>query len=429
MSTTTNTHIHLEEKTISRHFFLFLWIMYAVVYMTKNCYSAATAAIVAEGILTKTQTGLITSVFYLVYTPLQVLGGAFADKYNPERMIKIGLVGSAIANLIIFFNQNYYVMLGVWAFNAVIQFPLWPSVFKIMTSQLVRSDRKTMVFLMSFSSSAGLLLAYLVAAFIPKWQYNFMVSAVLLFVFAVILHFYYNKYVGMKMLPDKNFAPKEGAQVEEQTQSQISTIKLFLFSGFFAMIPVALFRSAIEQGIKVLAPTMLMESYNNVSPMIGNLMGVLPIVLGLLGIFINRLLYPKYIRNEIGGYIIFMFLTLPFLIVLSFIGVVPIPVALLAMSMTTMLLTTTHLFASYFNMRFVKYGKNGLAAGISNAATSFGIVLYSYGFSAVADNFGWSAVLILSIALLALAIVFGGIAFFQYRRFQKREALIVTNNE
>lgn len=352
---------------------------------------------------------------------MQILGGVFADKYNPERMVKVGLIGSGIANAVIFFNQDYYVMLGVWAFNAVMQFPLWPSVFKIMTSQLVRSDRKTMVFLMSFSSSAGLLLAYLVAAFIPKWQYNFLVSALLLFVFALILHFYYNKYVEKKMLPDKEPVQQVETQAEQQNKSQISTGKLFLISGFFAMIPVFLLRSTIEQGIKVLAPTMLMESYENVSPMIGNLMGMLLIVVGLVGIFIGRLLYPKYIRNEIGGHIIFMLITLPFLIVLRFIGVVPIPVVLMSMSMITMLLTTTGLFVSYLNMSFVKYGKNGLAAGISNSATAFGIVVYSYGFSAVADNFGWSAVMILSIVLLVVAIVFCCIAFLQYRRFRKKE--------
>ena len=99
-------HMHLENKKVSRNFFWMLWIMYAVVYMTKNCYSAAMASIVYEGVLTKSQTGLISAAFYFVYAPLQVVGGLFADKYNPERMIKIGLVGSGISNLIIFLNQN-----------------------------------------------------------------------------------------------------------------------------------------------------------------------------------------------------------------------------------------------------------------------------------------------------------------------------------
>lgn len=69
-----DVNIHLENRLKSRHFFCFIWLMYAVVYMTKNCFNAALASIVAEGILTKSQTGFITSAFYLVYAPLQIVG-------------------------------------------------------------------------------------------------------------------------------------------------------------------------------------------------------------------------------------------------------------------------------------------------------------------------------------------------------------------
>ncbi len=72
--------------------------------------------------MTKSQTGLITAVFYLVYAPLQVVGGIFADKYDPEKLIKIGLIGSGLANLIVFLNQNYYAVLFTWVFNAIVQF-------------------------------------------------------------------------------------------------------------------------------------------------------------------------------------------------------------------------------------------------------------------------------------------------------------------
>ena len=48
--------------------------MYSIVYMTKNCFNAALADIVNEGILTKSQTGSITAAFYIVYAPLQIVG-------------------------------------------------------------------------------------------------------------------------------------------------------------------------------------------------------------------------------------------------------------------------------------------------------------------------------------------------------------------
>lgn len=84
-------NIHLENRLKSRDFFIFLWLMYSIVCMTKNCFGSAMAQIVSEGVLTKTQTGLISGVFYLVYAPLQVVGGILADKYSPEKLIKIGL--------------------------------------------------------------------------------------------------------------------------------------------------------------------------------------------------------------------------------------------------------------------------------------------------------------------------------------------------
>jgi len=100
-------NVHFENKVISRRFFLFIWIMYSVVYMTKSCFSGAMALIVSEGVMTKSQTGFIMSAFSFAYAPLQIVGGAFADKYDPEKLIKIALIGGGLANLIIFLNQNY----------------------------------------------------------------------------------------------------------------------------------------------------------------------------------------------------------------------------------------------------------------------------------------------------------------------------------
>jgi len=41
--------------------FLMIFTVYSFVYMTKNCYSAAMASIVAEGVMTKTETGVIAA--------------------------------------------------------------------------------------------------------------------------------------------------------------------------------------------------------------------------------------------------------------------------------------------------------------------------------------------------------------------------------
>ena len=408
--------IHLENKKKSRVFFLFLLLMYSVVFMTKNCFSAAMAQIVANGILTKSQTGLLSAIFYLVYAPLQVPGGMLADRYSPERFIKIGLIGSAAANLVIFFNHNYYVMLFAWIFNAVIQAPLWPSVFKIISSQLVRSDRKHMIFLASFANSFGLALGYAVAAFIPSWEYNFLVSVVVLLVCVIVLHI-----LCSNLDPYMKLDKREEIKNDNTGKNDISTVRIFAMSGFFLVLPGVLLRAMIELGIKTFSPTMLMESYSNISASAGNLLNVLIIISGILGTLIVKfLLYPRFIKNESFGICLMLILALPFAVVLKMIGSTPVSYAVISLCGISVFLTATHLFLLYFNLYFVPYKKNGLASGISNAAGSFGIVLESYGFTRIAEKSSWNTVTMLWIIMLITAVLFTAFAIPLSIKFKKK---------
>ena len=410
-----DVNIHLENRQKSRCFFVFIWIVYAFVHMTKNGFGAAMASIVSEGILTKSQTGLIIAVFYVVYAPLQVVGGVLADRYSPEKLIKIGLSGAALVNLVIFFNHNYYVILVAWTFNAVIQSPIWPAVFKIVSSQLVRSDRTNMVFLMSFSNSFGLILGYGMAAFIPSWQYNFLVSAVILLICAVMLDLFCVK-LDSYMKSDKKRNLKKLSRTRIHN---FSTLKLFAVGGFLFFLPSVLLRTSVENGIKTLSPVIMMESYTNVSASMGNILNLFVIASGILGVIIVKLvLYPKIIKNELTVVFIMLLLSVPFCLVMKFIGDVPIPIMVVSMCMISMLLTPTGLLTSYYNARFSTYGKNGVAAGTSNAASSIGVILQSYGFVYIADVYNWNTVMSLWVIIIITAIVFTLLAMFLFRKFE-----------
>ncbi len=418
-----NVHIHLEDLQLSRRFFLLLWVLYAVVYMTKNCFSAAMTSIVAEGILTKTQTGFITACFYLAYTPLQIFGGIFADKYNPERLIKIGLVGGAVSNAVIFFNQNYYVMLIAWTFNAIAQFALWPAIFKIMSSQLCRSDCRSMIYYMSFSSSVGLLMAYLMAAVITDWRYNFAVSAVLLAVFALALHLEY-KRVEPKMLPDR---PQGTVAREKTPEKQMSSLKLFTLSGVFVVGFVMFLKTTIEQGLKTLSPTMFMETYAGVSPSFGNILGTVIIFLGIAGIVLGRFIYPRFIRDALGAWVALMALAVPFSLVLTAVGKVSVTVMVLSTALVSVLLTASNLLNQHYCLEFIKYGKNGTVAGINNALAALGIVVYSYCFPWLADRYDWSVVMAVCCGMVVLACLLMLLAWWMWKNFHKKD-IKMTNH-
>ena len=403
----------LEDKRLSIILFAFIFVMYAFVYMTKTCFSAAMASIVSEGVMTKSQTGLISAMFYLVYAPFQIFGGKLADKFPPDKLIIIGLVGSGAVNLAIFFNQNYIFMLCLWTFNAVIQFGVWPAIFKIVSSQLKESHRPMAVFAMSFASSCGMFLAYLFAMFMARWQDNFLFSAISLFVLAAGMAVVYS-VASRRMVEGQKRSITIPEHITKTHKKE--THKMFLKCGLYAMFPVILFRTVISQGSNTLAPTMLMESYDNVSASYGNFLSLFVIVAGMVGTVLGGFVYTRFIKDEIKGFIYAFALSLPVAFGLVFIGKVPMIAAVVLLALTAMITLATNLFVSYIAMAFARHGKNGEVAGITNAAASLGIMVQTYGLAAIADNFGWSAVSWVWVILLSLSLV---ILAFVYPRWQK----------
>lgn len=416
---------HLEDRKLSKILFAYVWLMYAVVYMTKSCYSAAMASIVNEGIMTKSQTGLIVAVFYVVYAILQVYAGKLADKYVPEKIIAAGLAGSAVANLVIFLNQNYWVMLVTWTLNAVVQAGVWPAIFKIVSAQLKPSHRKQGAFYITFSSTFGLLLSYGCAIFVARWQYNFLISAVLLLVFGigmtVIFHLTEKHMVRDEMLFGST-VPQEEAGGKKHTGKP--GVNLFLESGFYILVPVILINNALANSAKTLTPTMLMESYDRVSPALGNSLNLIIIATGILGtVMVKFLLYPRVIKNEAKGILLFIAAIVPCMILLLWIGKVPVTATVIAMAACVLLTSGTELFRAYLTMSFAKFGKEGEAAGIVNAGASVGIVVQSYAVIFVADRFGWVAAAWFLLGLTLLAVILVAVMLPRWNRFRKKYEL------
>ena len=395
---------YLEDEKTSILLFWFIFVLYALVYLTKNCFSAAMAAIVHEGVMTKTQTGLISSLFYLVYAPLQVVGGRIADRRNPYMVVIISLLGSAIANFAIFLNQNYIFMLVVWTLNAVAQFGVYPAVFKIVSSQLAKDHRAKSVYYLSFSNKVGLIFAYVVAMFMTKWQYNFLFSAITLFVLAAVTFFVY-PHIDKHMVEAAPIVKAQKASSEKK-----SSAGLFLKSGLYVMIPVVILKTVIQNSQQI-APTLLMESYDSVSPVIGNFLSVFIIGASLLGTIFSKYVYYHYIRNEVKGYILVFAALIPFLLIICFVGKLPTVLIVICLALVAFLCAGTDLFNSFMSMHYTKFGKNAEAAGLINSAASIGFVVQTYGIALIADLFGWITVtwlwvIIAFVAILLLASIY-----------------------
>lgn len=389
---------YLEDERTSFKLFWFIFVLYALVYLTKNCFSAAMAAIVHDGVMTKTQTGLISSLFYLVYAPLQVLGGRIADRRNPYTVVMISLLGSSVANFAIYLNQNYIFMLIVWSLNAVAQFGVYPAVFKIVSSQLAKEHRVKSIYYLSFSNKVGLIFSYFVAMFVSKWQQNFLFSAIVLLTLALVTFFAY-PHIDKHMVDAAQTEKKQSVSIEKK-----SSVGLFLKSGLYVMIPIVIFKTIIQNSQQI-APTLLMESYGSVSPFLGNFLSLFIIGASLLGTVFSKYVYYHFIRNEVKGYILIFAFLIPFLLVICFVGKLPTILIVISLAFVSFLCSGTDLFNSFMSIHYAKFGKNAEAAGLINSAASIGFVVQTYGIALIADLFGWLTVTRLWVAVAIVSII------------------------
>lgn len=372
----------------------------------------------------KSQVGTIVAVFYLVYGFLQVAGGVAVDKWKPEHFITIGFLGAGLCNLAVYlcehyrFADFYYFVLIVWVLNACVQFAVWPATFKMTASMVKKEQRTNALFLIAFANPFGTVLNYLVAALIPKWQYNFLLSAVGLVAFALIWEFFFR---GVKQhLTEEEIAPVSVSVADQGDKHAPNTIALFLASGVALLLIVILVRSVFDNGLKTLIATMINESYPDVTPTIATALTIVILIAGALGPMVARWLYPAHIKSEMNALAIFMLLAFPFACLMLLLGRAHYVLIVVFTSLVVLATSAASLSSSYIAARFHKWGKTGTVAGALNAVTSLGIVVSNFVFTRVAERFNWIVTIEIWLALLVLSYLLLLIILPMWRRFFKQ---------
>ena len=394
-----NTQKYLESKKLSIVLFIFMFVMYATVYMPKNMFSSAMAMIVEDGIMTKSQTGLITAVFWLVYAPFQVIGGFAADKYSSYKLVIIGLIGIVLSNLVIYFNQSYMVILLVWSLNGILQFGLWPGVFKIVSTQTSPEIRGKAVFWLLLSTNVGQGLSMLVASFVKKWQDNFVFSAISALIMLVLFITVY--HILERNMTEKKQSVQSGEKLPEKEKTPM--MPLAVASGLMVMLVISLLRTSVDNGIKMMTPVMLMESYESLPAAIATRLSTILVVFSVAGTFVSGFVKGHITGNEAKAQIILFGVGIPLLAVTLFIGHIHYVWVLLSLSLVVGLLQGAASFCqSFASIRYDRYGRIGTVTGLLNAAASVGNVLASYVFAKMAEYMPWNKVVLFWILIIAL---------------------------
>lgn len=408
------TQKYLEDKFLSMFLFAFLFLLYAVVYMTKSMFSSAMAIIVEEGVMTKSQTGLINAAFWAVYALFQVFGGFAADKYSPFKLVIIGVTGAAISNLVIYFNQSYSVIMTAWIFNAIAQFGLWPGVFKIISTQLAPSLRRIAVFWMLFASSLGLGLSMLTASFVVNWKYNFFISAISLFIMG-ILYIILNFFMGKRMVENEGVPC---SAVNNNGFEKAPMLPLMFSSGLIVFLIVCFLRIAVDNGIKMMTPVMLMESYNGLPAAISTRISSVLIIFSAVGIILAGAMQRKITKNESKAQIIFYSVAIIPSVAVCFVGRIHYVWILIALSFVILMIQGAGPYSqTYIALHFENYGRIGTVSGILNATASVGNIFASYVFARMAELMPWGAIAVSWLAAIVFCVILCALVLPRWTRF------------
>jgi len=108
-----------------------LWLTYGSFYFCRNNLGVALPGLGAELNYTKAQLGTVLMALKLSYGIGQFINGQLAERVSPRKLLAVGLLVSAILNVVFGWATALYWLTFIWACNGYVQALGWPPTMRI----------------------------------------------------------------------------------------------------------------------------------------------------------------------------------------------------------------------------------------------------------------------------------------------------------
>ncbi len=414
-----------NAKKASLWLFVACFLAYMITSMTKNAFSAAIAAIVEDGFMTKSQAGLINGSYYIFYGGAQLFLAKLVDRVSPIKMLHMALLGALIAMIGFMITDSFVVMLVLWSLSGFMQSATWPATIRIISRYLITGFRGKAMTIIAFAYCAGAALNSLMVSVILKvshWRTIFVFSA--LVIALCWIGFWFLSRITMPTL-ERLVEPAPGSVHEVKKHKRSHTWRIMLVSGIVLMIIPGLVRAMLDNGVKTWVPTMMVESYG-ISPSFASLLATILMFVNLSGVFMVNIFCPRIIKSEVAMMGVCFLITLPCFGLLTLIGKIPLFAAILLLTaITTLMYAGNQLLNIMVPAKFAGLNLTGGIASTLNAFACFGIVIANFGFGYLADLFqDWNAVIWVWAGMALVGALFCFLAARFWSRFLKKRGVI-----
>ncbi len=409
------------EKKWQKYLFLLCWGAYFTSYIGRLNYSSAMSVMVEENIMTFSQAGLVSMIYFLTYGIGQICNGILGDHLKPRNMIFAGLFFSGTANLLMRTAGGFLMMVVLWGINGYAQSMIWPPMIRIFAQKYSEEMRMKCSVDIASSMAAGTLMSYFLSGCAIKlggWRGVFVMACGLLLFFSVVWFAGYGKierrlaYDSAKTPQEEVLDRKEGEGGEKALKADgrngraASLPRLVIQSGLAGILLPVMAHGILKDGMTQWVPTYIYENFNVTASFSVMITMLLPVI-NLSGAYMARYAIKKTKAPEVKVSSIFWNIAVVALVLLMTLGKMNVILtALFFAVITSVMMAINILYINFIPLYFDKYQKVSTISGFLNAAAYVGSAISTFAIGIMVERAGWNVTMVswIIIGVVSLAV-------------------------
>ena len=382
------TAIPVKRRAEARRLTLLCAAVYFCSYLTRLDYGAVMVEMVrAEGFSRVDASAALTGLF-ITYGFGQLISGYLGDRVKPQLLIFFGLSACGLMYLLIPFCPSPAWMTVVWSVNGLAQAMMWPPLVRIMSQHMTESEYKVATVRVSWGSSLGTIVIYLMIPLLLKvcsWRGVFYCAAIAGLGMAAFWMARYGRVERTLPLQEQAAPADEPGDAGKSGGSLRALMPLLAI-----MMGVIICQGTLRDGITTWMPTYLADTYNMESGK-SILTGVLLPLFGMVCYQIVLWMNRKLVKNELQCAAIIFGVGLVSLLALRLLHAHSFALSVLILAFAVASMHGVNLIMTCMTPKYLAgSGRISMISGLLNACTYIGSALSMYGVALIADHFGWT---------------------------------------